>query len=66
MSVSQFIPAFLRPQNANYFAAEQKKMALVERFQNMKSKDRDRAIERRRKKATAKERRNMPDERRGV
>ena len=56
----------MKPRNANYFAAEQKKMALVERFQNMKSKDRDRAIERRRKKATAKERRNMPDERRGV
>ncbi|KAL1601621.1 rRNA biogenesis protein rrp36 [Paraconiothyrium brasiliense] len=46
--------------------SEQKKMALVERFQNMKSKDRDRAIERRRKKATAKERKNMPAERRGV
>ncbi|KAF2443864.1 DUF947-domain-containing protein [Karstenula rhodostoma CBS 690.94] len=46
--------------------SEQKKIALVERFQNMKSKDRDRAIERRRKKATAKERKNMPDERRGV
>ncbi|KAJ4289791.1 rRNA biogenesis protein rrp36 [Kalmusia sp. IMI 367209] len=46
--------------------SEQKKQALVERFQNMKSKDRDRAIERRRKKATAKERRNMPAERRGI
>ena len=46
--------------------SEQKQLALVERFQNMKSKDRDRAIERRRKKATAKERKNMPSERRGV
>ncbi|KAJ4347904.1 rRNA biogenesis protein rrp36 [Didymosphaeria variabile] len=46
--------------------SEQKKLALVDRFQNMKSKDRDRAIERRRKKATAKERKNMPAERRGV
>ncbi|KAF1965859.1 DUF947-domain-containing protein [Bimuria novae-zelandiae CBS 107.79] len=46
--------------------SEQKKLALVERFQHMKSKDRERAIERRRKKATAKERRNMPAERRGV
>ncbi|OAG10999.1 DUF947-domain-containing protein [Paraphaeosphaeria sporulosa] len=46
--------------------SEQKKIALVERFQKMKSKDRDRAIERRRKKATAKERKNMPDERRAV
>lgn len=46
--------------------SEQKQLALVERFQNMKSKDRDRAIERRRKKATAKERKNMPDERRGL
>lgn len=46
--------------------SEQKQLALVERFQNMKSKDRDRAIERRRKKATAKERKNMPDERRGI
>jgi ribosomal RNA-processing protein 36 len=41
-------------------------MALVERFQNMKGKDRERAIERRRKKATAKERKNMPAERRGA
>ncbi|KAF1831995.1 DUF947-domain-containing protein [Decorospora gaudefroyi] len=44
--------------------SEQKKMALVDRFQNMKSKQRDKVIERRRKKVTAKERRNMPDERR--
>ncbi|KAI4944265.1 rRNA biogenesis protein rrp36 [Alternaria rosae] len=44
--------------------SEQKKIALVDRFQNMKSKQRDKVIERRRKKVTAKERRNMPDERR--
>ena len=48
------------------FLAEQKKLALVDRFQNMKSKDRDRAIERRRKKVTARERRNMPAERRAA
>ncbi|EUC44182.1 hypothetical protein COCMIDRAFT_6503 [Bipolaris oryzae ATCC 44560] len=44
--------------------SEQKKIALVDRFQNMKSKQRDKVIERRRKKVTAKERRNMPDARR--
>lgn len=44
--------------------SEQKKIALVDRFQNMKSKQRDKVIERRRKKVTAKERRNMPDTRR--
>lgn len=32
----------------------------------MKSKQREHAIERRRKKITSKERRNMPDDRRGV
>jgi ribosomal RNA-processing protein 36 len=46
--------------------SEQKKIALVDRFQNMKSKQRDHVIERRRKKVTAKERKNMPDERRTV
>ncbi|KAF2182821.1 DUF947-domain-containing protein [Zopfia rhizophila CBS 207.26] len=45
--------------------SEQKKLALIDRFQNMKSKQRDKVIERRRKKAAAKERRNMPAERRG-
>ncbi|KAF1917814.1 hypothetical protein BDU57DRAFT_514274 [Ampelomyces quisqualis] len=45
--------------------SEQKKLALIDRFQNMKSKQRDHVIERRRKKVTAKERRNMP-ERRGA
>lgn len=49
---------------ANNPAAEQKKLALIDRFQNMKGKQRDRAIERRRKKVTSKERRNMPDDRR--
>jgi ribosomal RNA-processing protein 36 len=46
--------------------SEQKKLALIDRFQNMKSKQRDRTIERRRKKVTAKERRNMPAERRAA
>ncbi|KAF1961547.1 DUF947-domain-containing protein [Byssothecium circinans] len=46
--------------------SDQKQLALIDRFQNLKSKDRDRAIERRRKKATAKERKNMPAERRAV
>jgi ribosomal RNA-processing protein 36 len=50
---------------ANLSTAEQKKLALIDRFQNMKSKQRDHVIERRRKKVTAKERRNMP-ERRGA
>ncbi|KAF3003035.1 rRNA bioproteinsis protein rrp36 [Curvularia kusanoi] len=44
--------------------SEQKKLALIDRFQNMKSKQRDRTIERRRKKVASKERRNMPMERR--
>ncbi|KAF2016693.1 DUF947-domain-containing protein [Aaosphaeria arxii CBS 175.79] len=44
--------------------AEQKKLALIDQFQNMKSKQRDRVIERRRKKLTSRERRNMPAERR--
>ncbi|KAF2243418.1 DUF947-domain-containing protein [Trematosphaeria pertusa] len=46
--------------------SEQKQIALVDRFQNMKAKQRDKVIERRRKKMTAKERRNMPAERRTV
>jgi ribosomal RNA-processing protein 36 len=49
----------------NTFLAEQKKLALIDRFQNMKSKQREHVLERRRKKVTAKERKNMP-ERRGV
>ncbi|KAF1926828.1 DUF947-domain-containing protein [Didymella exigua CBS 183.55] len=46
--------------------SEQKKLALIDRFQNMKAKQRDRTIERRRKKVTSKERRNMPAERRSA
>lgn len=49
----------------NSLLAEQKKRVLIDRFQNMKSKQRDKVIERRRKKAVAKERKNMPAERRG-
>jgi ribosomal RNA-processing protein 36 len=52
--------------HANKPTAEQKKLALIDRFQNMKSKQRDKVIERRRKKVTSKERRNMPAERRGA
>ncbi|KAF2268945.1 DUF947-domain-containing protein [Lojkania enalia] len=44
--------------------SEQKKLALIDRFQNMKPKQQDKVIERRRKKAAAKERKNMPAERR--
>lgn len=36
----------------------------MDQFSNMKGKQRERLIERRRKKATAKERKNMPDARR--
>lgn len=45
--------------------ADQKKMALVERFEGMKDKQVDKTIERRRKKKAAKERKGMPDARRG-
>ena len=45
--------------------AEVKERALVERFKGMKGKQVEKAIERRRKKQTAKERKGMPDERRG-
>ncbi|KAI0911156.1 hypothetical protein F4823DRAFT_561181 [Ustulina deusta] len=44
--------------------SEQKKQLLVERFAGMKKKQVDRTIERRRKKLTARERRNMPVARR--
>lgn len=62
------LPAFtnLIIQLLTSHTAEQKKLALIDRFQNMKSKQRDRTIERRRKKVTAKERRNMPAERRAA
>jgi len=46
--------------------SEQKKLALVDKFAKMKSKDREHLIERRRKKASQKERKNMPVDRRGV
>ncbi|KAF2496674.1 DUF947-domain-containing protein [Lophium mytilinum] len=46
--------------------SETKKLALVDRFAKMKSKDREHLIERRRKKASQKERKNMPVDRRGV
>ena len=45
--------------------ADQKKMALIERFEGMKGKQVDKVIERRRKKRAAKEKRGMPDMRRG-
>ncbi|KAF2744469.1 DUF947-domain-containing protein [Sporormia fimetaria CBS 119925] len=44
--------------------SEQKKLALVDRFENMKAKQRDKVIERRRKKVASKERKNMPADRR--
>jgi ribosomal RNA-processing protein 36 len=44
--------------------SEQKKQALVERFSGMKAKERERVIERRRKKLSSREKRNMPDARR--
>ncbi|KAI1391041.1 DUF947-domain-containing protein [Hypoxylon trugodes] len=46
--------------------SEQKKQLLVDRFAGMKGKQVDRAIERRRKKLTARERRDMPMARRGA
>ena len=45
---------------------EQKKLALVARFEGMKEKQVDKVIERRRKKKAQKERRGMPEERRSV
>ncbi|KAL3480668.1 hypothetical protein BJX99DRAFT_6154 [Aspergillus californicus] len=45
--------------------SELKKQALLKKYEGMKSKDRVKALERRRKKATAKERKEMPWERRG-
>ena len=44
--------------------ADQKQMALIERFESMKSKQIDKVIKRRRKKKAAKERKGMPDARR--
>lgn len=45
--------------------SELKKQALVKTFEGMKGKEKDRAIERRRRKLAARDRRNMPDARRG-
>ena len=45
--------------------ADQKKMALVEKFEGMKGKQVDKLIERRRKKKAARERKGMPEARRG-
>ena len=45
--------------------AEVKERALKERFEGMKSKERQKAVERRRKKITSKERKGMPVARRG-
>lgn len=45
--------------------SEVKKQALVKKFEGMKGKEKDRAIERRRRKLAARERRKMPDARRG-
>jgi len=44
--------------------SEVKKKALTERFEGMKGRQRDKVIERRRKKLIAKERKGMPEERR--
>ena len=45
---------------------EQRKMALVERFEGMKGKEAEKVIERRRKKKAQRERRGMPEGRRGI
>ncbi|KAL8954231.1 MAG: hypothetical protein Q9193_007324, partial [Seirophora villosa] len=46
--------------------AEQKKLALVQRFEGMKGKQADKAIERRRKKKASRHMREMPEGRRTV
>lgn len=45
--------------------SEQKKLALVERFKGLKGKQVERVMERKRKKKAGRERKNMPDMRRG-
>ena len=45
--------------------AEQKQLALVERFNGMKGKQVEKTIERRRKKMAGKERKKLPEARRG-
>lgn len=46
--------------------SELKQQVLTKKYEEMKSKDRAKALERRRKKLAAKERKDMPLERRGV
>ncbi|GAB7351287.1 hypothetical protein MBLNU459_g1704t1 [Dothideomycetes sp. NU459] len=46
--------------------SDQKQMALVEKFNKMKGKDREKLMERRRKKVAGKEKKNMPQARRMV
>ena len=45
---------------------EVKKRVLVDKFESMKGKEKERAMTRRRKKESQRERRNMPNDRRGV
>lgn len=46
--------------------SEQKRLAIVDKFEGMKSKQRDKVLDRRRKKIAAKERKSMPAARRGA
>ena len=46
--------------------SEQKRLALVERFKGLKGKQVERVMERKRKKKAGRERKNMPDGRRGA
>lgn len=46
--------------------AEQKKLAIIDEFKNMKGKQREHVLERRRKKIAHKERKNMPMDRRAA
>lgn len=46
--------------------SEQKKLVLVERFKRLKGKQVELAMERKRKKKAGRERKNMPDVRRGA
>ncbi|KAL8944420.1 MAG: hypothetical protein Q9216_000471 [Gyalolechia sp. 2 TL-2023] len=46
--------------------AEQRRLALVHRYEGMKGKQVDKAIERRRRKKASREKRDMPEERRAV
>lgn len=51
--------------NISLFTAEQKKLALVDKFNSMKGKERERAIEKRRRKLSGREKKAMPAARRG-